>query len=250
MCVTRGWRSALRPRDGDGTRVLFMGDSFIQGYDDANTIPQRAYEWIAAQAALKQPLIVLTAAYSSYSPAIFTVQAKQLLPILRPAFLVIDVDETDFFDDAVRYRQLVVRDEQRRMVAVGRTPELLAFAEGCAWARRFPLYLGRLTTLAYYQARLMIHDWMERRRERPFTRAESSQATAELEAQAHLLQHARRAVRHLEGISSRRPNFGRAASASPAPPERRARTAVGPQGRRPGTRRGGARRRVVLRRPG
>ena len=153
--------SALRPQDGEGTRVLFMGDSFIEGYDDANTIPQRAYEWIAARGALPRPLIILNAAYSSYSPVIFTVQAKRLLPVVRPDFVVVDIDETDLFDDAVRYRRLVARDEHGRVVAVERDPERLALVEGCARARQYSLYLPRLLATAYYQLRLAVRVWRE-----------------------------------------------------------------------------------------
>jgi len=35
------------------------------------------------------------AGYTSYSPAIFVPQAKMLLPVVRPDYIVVDVDETD-----------------------------------------------------------------------------------------------------------------------------------------------------------
>ena len=164
--------SALRPQDGEGTRVLFMGDSFIEGYDDANTVPQRAYDWIAAHTALARPLIILNAAYSSYSPLIFTVQAKRLLPVVHPDFVVVDVDETDLYDDAVRYRRLAVRDDRGRVIAVDRDPERLALVEGCARARQNPLLLLRLIATAYYQVRLTVRAWREPP-ERLFAVAES-----------------------------------------------------------------------------
>jgi len=166
-------RSALRPQDGEGTRILFMGDSFIQGYDDANTIPQRAYEWMVAHRSSTPPLIVLNAAYSSYSPVIFTVQAKHLLPTVRPDFVVVDIDETDIFDDAVRYRGLVVRDAGGSAVAVDRNPALRALAEGSARARCYPLYLVRLTAALYFQLRIAVYDWRERRSQRLFAVAET-----------------------------------------------------------------------------
>jgi lysophospholipase L1-like esterase len=161
-------RSALRPQDGDGTRVLFMGDSFIEGYDDANTIPQRAYEWIVVHESPKRQLIVLNGAYSSYSPTIFTVQAKRLLPVLHPDFVVIDIDETDLFDDAVRYRPFVTRDRAGRIVAVGRNETRAALAEGCAAVPGYPLQLLQLGAAAYYRSRLAILDRREQRNERLF----------------------------------------------------------------------------------
>ena len=164
--------STLRPQEGEGMRILFMGDSFIEGYDDVNTVPQRAYEWIIGHGSLQRPVIILNAAYSSYSPLIFTVQAKRLLPVVRPDFVVVDIDETDIYDDAVRYRDQVVRDEQGRVVAIGRNPERQQLIEGCAEIASLPLQLLRLTGTLYYQLRLTLLDWRQRRSERLFAVAE------------------------------------------------------------------------------
>jgi len=174
-------RSALRPQDGDGNRVLFMGDSFIEGYDDANTIPQRAYQWIVEHESPNRPLIVLNAAYSSYSPTIFTVQAKRLLPVLRPDFVVIDVDETDLFDDAVRYRPFVTRDGEGRIVAVGRNEQRATLVEGCAAVPGYPLRLLQLGAAAYYRSRLALLDWRERRSEQLFAVAGATHPEADPE---------------------------------------------------------------------
>lgn len=160
--------STLRPQEGEGVRVLFMGDSFIEGYDDANTIPQRAYEWMTQRGAWAPPLIVLNAAYSSYSPVIYTVQAKRLLPELRPDFLVIDIDETDLYDDAVRYRALVVRDAQGKVVGVNRSEDLLSLTDGCARARQHRLYLWRLAATLYYRLRIAARERNARLSERLF----------------------------------------------------------------------------------
>ena len=165
--------SSLRPQDGTGTTVLFMGDSFIEGYDDANTIPQRAYEWIVQHVSRSQRLIVLNAAYSSYSPVIFTVQAQRLLPLLRLDLLVIDIDETDLFDDAVRYRGLIARDEHRKIAAVERDPTRQALVDGCARAGRSPSYLVRSIATLWYRFRFVLLDWRERRGERLFAVGES-----------------------------------------------------------------------------
>jgi hypothetical protein len=177
--------SALRPQDGNGTRVLFLGDSFIQGYDDANTIPQRAYEWIMAQRVLPQPLIILNAAYSSYSPVIFTVQARELLPIVRPDFVVVDIDETDLFDDAVRYRGLVERDADGKPIAIDRNPQLAALTDGAARARCYASDLLRVLVSLYYQLRLSLYERQSARSERLFSVGETPDGTwfAELREQ-------------------------------------------------------------------
>jgi hypothetical protein len=177
--------STLRPQEGEGVRVLFMGDSFIEGYDDANTIPQRAYEWITQRGAWARPLIVLNAAYSSYSPVIFTAQAKRLLPELRPDFVVIDIDETDLYDDAVRYRGLVVRDAQGKVVGVDRSLYLLSLADSCVRARQHRLYLWRLAGTLYYRLRIAARERNARLPERLFDVATTPQGEmpAELRTQ-------------------------------------------------------------------
>ena len=165
--------SSLRPQEGTGTIVLFMGDSFIEGYDDANTVPQRAYEWIVQHDSRSRPLIVLNAGYSSYSPVIFTVQAQRLLPVLRPDLVVVDIDETDLFDDAVRYRGLIARDERGKMVAVERDPSRQALVDGCARAGQSRSYLVRAIATLWYRFRFALLDWRERRGERLFAVGET-----------------------------------------------------------------------------
>ena len=62
--------------------VLFLGDSFMEGYDDKNTLPYH----VAKQFKTERGVCLKTynAGFTSYSPAIFVPQAKKLLPIVRP----------------------------------------------------------------------------------------------------------------------------------------------------------------------
>ena len=177
--------SSLRPQDGPGATVLFMGDSFIEGYDDPNTVPQRAYDWIVEHDAGLRPLIILNAGYSSYSPIIFTVQARRLLPLLRPDLVIVDVDETDLFDDAVRYRGLIERDERGKMIAVKRDPARQALVNGCARAGQSRSYLVRSVAMLWYRFRFALLDWRERRGERLFAvgEARASNMSPELQMQ-------------------------------------------------------------------
>jgi hypothetical protein len=122
--------------------VLFLGDSFMEGYDDKNTLPYRVAEYFKTQRGVC--LKTYNAGYSSYSPAIFVPQAKKLLPILRPDYIVVDVDETDLYDDFVRYRELIVRDERGQNVGVKASPIGHECSVGSMAARRHPLYLMRL----------------------------------------------------------------------------------------------------------
>jgi hypothetical protein len=116
--------------------VLFLGDSFMEGYDDENTLPYHVAKYFRKERGVC--LKTHNAGYTSYSPAIFVPQAKKLLPIVRPDYIVVDVDETDLYDDFARYRKLIVRNERGHECSVG----LMA-------AREHPLYLMRFVAKAW-----------------------------------------------------------------------------------------------------
>jgi hypothetical protein len=122
--------------------VLFLGDSFMEGYDDKNTLPYQVAKYFKTQQGVC--LKTYNAGYSSYSPAIFVPQATKLLPILRPDYIVVDVDETDLYDDFVRYRELIVRNERGQNVGVKASPIGHECSVGSMAARKHPLYLMRL----------------------------------------------------------------------------------------------------------
>ena len=122
--------------------VLFLGDSFMEGYDDKNTLPYH----VAKQFKTERGVCLKTynAGFTSYSPAIFVPQAKKLLPIVRPDYIVVDVDETDLYDDFVRYRKLIVRNERGQNVGVKVSPIGHECSVGLMEARKHTLYLVRL----------------------------------------------------------------------------------------------------------
>lgn len=121
--------------------VLFLGDSFMEGYDDENTLPYHVAKYIKKERGVC--LKTHNAGYTSYSPAIFVPQAKKLLPIVHPDYIVVDVDETDLYDDFARYRKLIVRNERGQNVGVKASPIGHACSVGLMEAREHPLYLMR-----------------------------------------------------------------------------------------------------------
>jgi hypothetical protein len=96
-------------------KILFLGDSFMEGYDEAHTIP-----FILTRSLAKENICIepFNAGLSSYSPAIFVAQIRMLYPIIKPDYIVIDIDETDFYDDNVRYKEFITRDALGRNIAV------------------------------------------------------------------------------------------------------------------------------------
>jgi hypothetical protein len=121
--------------------VLFLGDSFMEGYDRKNTLPYHVAKYFKTErdVCLKS----YNAGYTSYSPAIFIPQAKKLLPIVRPDYIVVDVDETDLYDDFARYRGLIVRNERGQNVGVRVSPIGHECSIGLIEARQHRLYLMR-----------------------------------------------------------------------------------------------------------
>jgi hypothetical protein len=130
------------------TSVLFLGDSFMEGFDDKNTLPYHIAEYFKTERGVC--LKTYNAGYTSYSPAIFVPQAKKLLPIVRPDYIVVDVDETDLYDDFARYRKLIVRNERGQNVGVKVSPIGHECSTGLMEARKHPLYLTRFVAKLWH----------------------------------------------------------------------------------------------------
>ena len=141
-CIRIIHDSALLSGCKRSASVLFLGDSFMEGYDDKNTLPYHVAKYFKDDRGIC--LKTHNAGYTSYSPSIFVPQARKLLPIVRPDYIVIDIDETDFYDDFVRYRKLVTRNERGQNVGVKVSPIGHECSVGLMETRQHALYLMRL----------------------------------------------------------------------------------------------------------
>jgi hypothetical protein len=128
--------------------ALFLGDSFMEGYDDWNTLPYHVAKYFKTERGVC--LKTYNAGFTSYSPAIFVPQAKKLLPIVRPDYIVVDIDETDLYDDFARYRKLIVRNERGQNVGVKVSPIGHECSVGLMEARKHPLYVMRLVAKLWH----------------------------------------------------------------------------------------------------
>jgi hypothetical protein len=129
-------------------RLLFMGDSFMEGLGPNDAVPIHVRRFF--KQSLGKDLCVFNAACSSYSPSIFVPQAKKLISLVAPDLIVIDIDETDLYDDYYRYRKLVTRDAAGSIVAVGRTPITAQFQQGLMESTDKALYLHRFLAKLYF----------------------------------------------------------------------------------------------------
>ena len=129
-------------------KIIFFGDLFMEGYDDKHTVPSILVKDFSHENIC---IVPFNAGFSSYSPAIFVPQARKLLPIIHPEYVVIDIDETDFFDDNFRYKNLIIRDDDGKNIGVKETPgakdifsELVAIQESTFFIERiFRVYSGK-----------------------------------------------------------------------------------------------------------
>lgn len=144
-----GIRKLATPNaEGCGPKLLFLGDSFTQGLGPSDNIPFLVRRYF--EQSLNRELCVFNAGYASYSPSVYVPQAKKLIPLLKPDFVIIDVDETDLWDDAYRYRHLVVRDDTGSIVAVRPTPLAVWFYDGLEKSTDKALYIQRLVSKLYF----------------------------------------------------------------------------------------------------
>ena len=146
-------QNPLRAEPPSGSRkILFFGDSFVEGYDHAHTLPHMIWELLAKEGL---ELEVLNAAHGSYSPALFLPQARMLLPALRPDLIVIDIDETDFADDLHRYEHLATFNDEGRVLTVAPSPGRVAWLHGLAAAEDSFTYVGNLLHRFYLTRRVV-----------------------------------------------------------------------------------------------
>jgi hypothetical protein len=131
-------------------RILFLGDSFVEGYADSTTLVRRVCEALESGAPGGPPVALFNAGCASYSPALYVPQAKRLVPRLTPDLVVVVFDETDLYDDFVRYRNLIERDPQGRIVRVRPTPPATEMITGLQATRAHSLYLQRLVHKLYH----------------------------------------------------------------------------------------------------
>lgn len=140
-------------------RILFLGDSFMEGVrltPEGGYVPTASSDTVPAlvrhfyHKLTANNLCVFNGGFGSYSPSIYVPQAKILVPLLKPELVVIDVDETDIWDDFNRYRKLTVRDRNGSITAVRPTPTAIRFYQGLVESTNKLLYVHRLFAKLYF----------------------------------------------------------------------------------------------------
>jgi hypothetical protein len=91
------------PKPGTLRRVLVLGDSFTEGENDDDTLAVRLERrWDALPGA--PPLEAVNCGCGSYSPLLEYLRLKYQLIQMQPDEIILNIDQTDVFDDYWRYR--------------------------------------------------------------------------------------------------------------------------------------------------
>lgn len=142
------------PDSAGAAKILFMGDSFLEGYPHADTIPQFIWNYFNQVKKLSRPFLLWNAGCTSYSPLIYTVQSKILIPKYRPDLLVLDIDETDLIDDYAFYRHLTIRDSGGKVERIDYSPPLKTKMDIYGDLKKIPFYTIRAIMMWIQKARL------------------------------------------------------------------------------------------------
>ncbi len=133
--------------------ILFMGDSFIEGYDISRTVPHMVARLMLERYGICSR--ILNSGHSSYSPAVYVPLARQLLARISPDYIVVDIDETDLSDDIHRYEALITRNKNGENIGVRATPVRYALNRWEIAAGSEPLYLQRFIDRLYIRFFIM-----------------------------------------------------------------------------------------------
>ncbi len=148
--------------ENENPRMLFLGDSFMAGFDDKTTIP--SYMWNRFQSTLAdQPLAFLNAGCPSYSVVTYLIQAKYLIDVVKPTYLVVNIDEADLSNDVEADSQLI-KDYSGKIVAHMASPKADMLDRMKKKFETQPLYLQRFATRLFTTQ--AVFPWLEELYER------------------------------------------------------------------------------------
>jgi hypothetical protein len=113
------------PKPPQVFRVLIVGDSFIAGMGDPNTIPYIAQQSLAQKRTEDgRKIELVNCGQSSYSPLLHIARFNHQLYRLNADAVILSPDLTDVFDDWVRYKDKTVYNSDGSIDRVSSSPAL------------------------------------------------------------------------------------------------------------------------------
>jgi lysophospholipase L1-like esterase len=109
------------PKPADIKRVLILGDSFTEGYRFEDTIAPRLERRLNERTE-GQRFEVINGGCTTYSPILHYLRLKNQWLALEPDYIILNIDQTDIFDDYWRYRPKYQTDANGEPLSAGSEP--------------------------------------------------------------------------------------------------------------------------------
>jgi len=105
------------PKPAMTYRVIVIGDSFTEGYKLQDTVAVKLEQELQTDnSGLRYE--ILNCASSTYSPLLMYLRLRDHLMQIEPDAIIVNVDQTDIWDDAFRYRPRMVVNERGEVLSV------------------------------------------------------------------------------------------------------------------------------------
>ena len=108
----------LVPKPPGITRILVMGDSFTEGYRFEDTVAPQLEKRLN-EAFNGHKFEVVNCGATTFSPILYYLRLKYQLLALQPDAIILNVDQTDIYDDYWRYRPKYEVDENGNPLSCG-----------------------------------------------------------------------------------------------------------------------------------
>ena len=96
----------FRDKDPTAFRIAVLGDSLVEGHEEAFTLPRLLEKELAAVRITGRRIETMNWGVMSYSPLIHYVNLRRNILRYDPDLVLLHFDLTDVFDDNVRYKDI------------------------------------------------------------------------------------------------------------------------------------------------
>jgi hypothetical protein len=109
----------FRDKDPTAFRIAVLGDSLVEGFEEAFTLPRLLEKELAAVRITGRRIETMNWGVMSYSPLIHYVNLRRNVLKYAPDLVLLHFDLTDVFDDNVRYKDITRWDPEGNPESVG-----------------------------------------------------------------------------------------------------------------------------------
>ena len=133
----------ITPKPAGVKRILVLGDSFTEGYYFEDTVAARLEKALRAKHP-DQKYEVVNCGFSSYSPLLHYIRIKDQFLGLQPDAVMMNIDNTDIWDDYWGYRPLGTFGPDGEPISVHRPRVFLRWIKETGWSYSYLFRYGML----------------------------------------------------------------------------------------------------------